>query len=142
MTAQRIVELHDNIADPIALAADLRAIDEKLAQLKSRRQAVVTELEPLLGTLPKEGTSHVVVGKHRLTIKTRMNRRIDQMKAARAVEALRPDIAARALPVTHKLSIRELRYLKLNDRKSYAVVRKVFTETAAPLTITVEQTGE
>jgi len=102
-----------------ALAAK-KSIDAELAEA---REALV----PLLGRLPSEGTRRVELGGRKLVVRTRLNRRLNKDKVQRAVEALPEHVSARVLPVTRKLSLRELHWLEDNDNAAYKIVRGAFT---------------
>lgn len=126
-TDHKIIDLLNEITH---LREEKKAIDERLATLEQ-------SLCALAGRLPAEGTTYKIIGGRKVKFVTRLRRNLDQRKARVAYQELPEHVRDRVLPVQHKLSVRELKYLEEHDPSSFAVVRRTFTTAHGKPTITI-----
>jgi len=137
MTAQRRLSIVQDTSLEDAVhkfeMAD-KAVRRATEALKKAKE----ELLPLLGRLPSEGTRRIQVHDKVVVVQTRLTRRLDAHKAELARRKLPTEVANRVLPITYKLSVRDLRYLEEHNHTQYNIVRKAFTATKATPSIKVE----
>jgi len=107
------------------------------SEIKLLETAVVADV-CAQGELPDEGTVHRTVGSIPVTVVCRLRRTLDQIKAAKVFDILPIEVAKRVLPVTHKLVLRELRYLSANDSAAYRKVARTFTAVRTTPTVTFD----
>ena len=137
MTAQRRLSIvHDTSLEDATHKFEMA--DKAVRRANEALKKAKEELLPLLGRIPSEGTKRVPVNDKVVVVQTRLTRRLDAHKAERARRKLPNEVANRVLPVTYKLSLRDLRYLEKNNPTQYAIVRKAFTATKATPSIKVE----
>lgn len=111
-----------------ARAEELRNLQIQKAALSAQIVKAEEALVPLLGKLPSEGTRHFDIGGFDVVVTTRLTRRLDQRKAA--IVDLPEEIVQRVLPATHKLVVRELKWLHDNNNAAYRKVRRTFKTVA------------
>jgi len=137
MNTKRVVRIGSGQQTLAALVETYSEAAAGYAKAKKVLADTKKALLPLLGRLPAEGTTHVVVGNHVVVVRTRLTRTIDATKLSKVIGLLPSHVAERVLPVTRKLSLRELRFLEDNDPANYKLVRGAFTATKATPTIEV-----
>lgn len=144
MKEEHVISL--NVAGGVPTTVTKRAVH--LRHLYAMKKAVASEIKLLetavvadvcaQGELPDEGTVHRTVGSIPVTVVCRLRRTLDQIKAAKVFDILPIEVAKRVLPVTHKLVLRELRYLSANDSAAYRKVARTFTAVRTTPTVTFD----
>ena len=132
---KRVVQMAHNLDNKVDTCLRLRA---EIKGLKEQLSKVEDEIVAMMGRLPSEGTTHKQVGAYKVTVATRLNRRLKEDKVANVIEQLPHEVSRRLLPVKHSLSVRELKFLEKNDHDLYRLARTLFTATAGKPTLKIE----
>lgn len=121
----------------VARLLDAKQAEQRAAAHRVECEQEVANLIGMIHALPTEGATSIVVGPYKVTHTARLNRTIDH-GALRALWSTFPEaMRERIFPITHSLSLRDLRYVERNDPELFRQFSSVITVRPAKASVAV-----
>jgi len=114
---------------------EAKAAEEAARQARLEAEKLLLEC---MGKLADEGKQHQDTTWFRVTVTTRINRKVDSEILEKIQDQIPLPIRANVLRYKPELDLKEMRYLQNNEPALYAILAQAITATPAKPSISVE----